>query len=283
MMQFRDKLAKLPANRDKIKEYKGKSIEQILTMRNVVPMSKTTVNKYLIRTSTLFKWAVKHGYIPTNVAEGLTLTKTRRVELEREAYSQEDIQNVINNLGYDKAQPHHYWVPLIGMYQGMRLDEICQLHVDDIVMQEDIPCISVNGAGDKKMKNQSSERIIPIHPMLIRLGFLDYINGLMDTKQPRLWGKLTKKRDGYSQDFGKWYQRFNRKYVTKNPKRVFHSFRHSLANTLKQIGVTETVIAEIVGHSTASSMTMGRYGKRYQPKVLLEALKRLDYQIVFPE
>ena len=27
------------------------------------------------------------------------------------------------------------------------------------------------------------------------------------------------------------------------------------------------------------SMTMGRYGKRYQPKVLLEALMKLDYKI----
>lgn len=32
--------------------------------------------------------------------------------------------------------------------------------------------------------------------------------------------------------------------------------------------------------STSDSMTMGRYGKRYQPKVLLEALMKLDYDIV---
>jgi integrase len=60
---------------------------------------------------------------------------------------------------------------------------------------------------------------------------------------------------------------------------VFHSFRHTVTDTLKQAGVSETVIAEIVGHSNSGSMTMGRYGKRYQPKVLLEALLKLDYGI----
>ena len=281
MMQFRDKVAKLPANRDKVKRYKGKTVDQMLSMRSVPPMSVTTLNKYLVRTSSMFKWAAKHGYISANVAEGLTLKNTRRAEDEREEYSQEDIQNILNNLMYDKAYPHHFWIPLIGMYQGMRLDEICQLYVSDIVVMDDVLCINVNHDADKKLKNLASERIIPVHPMLIEIGFMRYVDELRRLNRPRLWGKLTKKRDGYSQDFGKWYQRFNRKYVTKNPLRVFHSFRHSVANRLKQVGVQEVAIAEIVGHAN-ESVTSSRYGKRYQPKVLLEALKQLDYGITIP-
>lgn len=282
MMQFRDKLSKLPANRDKIPRYKGKTIDQLLVMRNVDAMSKTTLNKYLVRASSLFKWAVKHGYIPTNVAEGLTLPKAKRADQEREAYSTEDIQRIFNHLEYDKAAPHRFWIPIIGMYQGMRLDEICQLYLSDIVIVDDVPCISVNSVANKKLKNTASERIIPIHPMLVRLGFRGYIDEVRSQNRERLWSKLTKKRDGYSQDFGKWYQRFNRRYVTDNPKRVFHSFRHSLADRLKQAGVQETLIAEILGHSI-ESVTMGRYGKRYQPKVLLEALMQLDYGVDIPE
>lgn len=80
----------------------------------------------------------------------------------------------------------------------------------------------------------------------------------------------------------KWYQRFNREHVSDDPKKVFHSMRHTLANTLKQAGVQEVVIAEIMGHAN-ESMTMGRYGKRYQPKVLLEAMMQLDYDVNIPE
>jgi integrase len=63
---------------------------------------------------------------------------------------------------------------------------------------------------------------------------------------------------GYSNGFGKWYQRFNRRHVTKDPQKVFHSMRHLVTDTLKQAGVLETVIAELVGHSNGGSETMGR-------------------------
>jgi integrase len=49
-----------------------------------------------------------------------------------------------------------------------------------------------------------------------------------------------------------------------------------VADTLKQKGVAEGIISEILGHANQSIST-GRYGKRYRPSVLLEALIRLDY------
>ena len=84
--------------------------------------------------------------------------------------------------------------------------------------------------------------------------------------------------DGYSNAFGKWFQRFNREYVTDDPQNVFHSMSHLVTDCLKQAGVQEIVIAEIIGHAN-DSMTTGRYGKRYQPRVLLDALLKLDYGI----
>jgi len=88
--------------------------------------------------------------------------------------------------------------------------------------------------------------------------------------------------DGYSNALGKWFQVFNRRHVTDDPKKVFHSMRHTLADTLKQAGVQEVVIAEIMGHAN-DSMSMSRYGKRYQPKVLLDALMNLDYGVTVPK
>ena len=87
---------------------------------------------------------------------------------------------------------------------------------------------------------------------------------------------------GYSNSLGKWYQRFNRRYVSKDPLKVFHSMRHTVADTLKQAGVPEIIISEVVGH-THQSMTTGRYGKRYQPQVLLDALLKLDYGVELPK
>ena len=71
---------------------------------------------------------------------------------------------------------------------------------------------------------------------------------------------------GHSNGFGKWYQRFNREYLNGDPKKVLHSFRHLVADTLKLAGIQDSLIAEMVGHSHGNhSMTMSRYGRRHQP------------------
>ena len=68
--------------------------------------------------------------------------------------------------------------------------------------------------------------------------------------------------------------------MTTDDKKNFHSFRHTVINTLKQAEVQDTVIKELVGHTDAS-LTTGRYGKRYQAALLLEALKKLEYGVDF--
>lgn len=83
--------------------------------------------------------------------------------------------------------------------------------------------------------------------------------------------------DGYSNAIGKWFQRFNRKHVTDDPQKSFHSLRHSFADNLKQKGVQESMISELMGHVN-SSITTGRYGKRFQPSLLLKALNMLEYR-----
>lgn len=120
--------------------------------------------------------------------------------------------------------------------------------------------------------------MIPIHQALMDLGIREYVEMLRADGKVRLWENLKKKRDGYAQDFGRWFQRFNRKYVTANRKRVFHSFRHTLADNLKQRQVEGVTIAEILGHSHGS-ITLSRYGKGYGPEILLNALLQLEYGI----
>ncbi|MGZ8473460.1 MAG: site-specific integrase [Candidatus Deferrimicrobiaceae bacterium] len=169
--------------------------------------------------------------------------------------------------------------PCWGLYTGARLNELCQLYTEDIREEEGITCIDINEKEDKKTKTASSRRLIPVHPILIELGFKEYVDSIRAAGEPRLWSALKKKkRDGYGSDLGKWYQRFNRKFVTTEKLRVFHSMRHNLANELKQRGVDGNIIAEILGHSLGS-MSLGRYGKAFGPKVLLDALRKMEFWI----
>jgi integrase len=278
---FRNTMISLPANMYKL--YPGKTIKQIMAMAGTTPMSTTSANKHLTRLSSLLKYAVQEGRIVVNYAEGMQVQDKRRSDEVRKAYSHEDVKRIVAHLPFQVDQPERYWIPVLGMFSGMRLDEICQLHVDDIREVDGVWCVDVNDRLDKKLKNMTSRRIIPIHPEVLGLGLIAYVEELKRQKKPRLWMNLTRRdADGYGSAFGKWYQRFNREHVTTDKVKVFHSLRHTVADTLKQAGVQEVVIAEIMGHAN-DSMTTGRYGKRYQPKVLLEALKLLNYGVSIPE
>jgi integrase len=277
VLNFKDIMIKLPSNIYKI--HVGKTVQEVLMVDGIVPMSITSVNKHILRLGALLGHAVKESIIQANLAQGMMIPEKRRSDEERKAYSLEDLQSIVANLPRTQDRPDRFWVPLISMFTGMRLDEICQLYLEDVQKVDDVWCISINDEKDKKVKTVTGKRIVPVHPVLLSCGFIEYVDSLRKADVPRLWMDLRwRPSDGYSNALGKWFQVFNRRHVTDDPKKVFHSFRHTLADTLKQAGIQEVVIAEIMGHAN-DSMTTGRYGKRYQPKVLLEALVQLDYGV----
>jgi integrase len=288
VVEYREILRKLPSNMNKSPLYRGKTISELLAMKVEKPLSETSVNKHITLVGAFLKWAVRQSHIEANYIEGLTIArKAAKESEEREAYSSDDIGKLLASplyvdtsraRGSYQKHPEHYWIPLIGLFSGMRLNEICQLHVEDIEEIDGVFCFSINAEGTKRLKNLSSRRVVPIHPELIRLGLVRYVSRVRGEGASRFWMNLEGKRDGHGQDMSKWYQRFNRKNITTNPKRVFHSFRHCVGNDLKQRKVEGSIISELLGHSQ-TSITLGRYGKSYEPQVLLEALMTLDYGV----
>ncbi|TSK08811.1 MAG: site-specific integrase [Geobacter sp.] len=264
-------------------KYRGQSVKEVIAANTGEGMSPKTVNKHVARIGSLLKYCHEQEVIPRNPATGLQLSLKQRADEERSAYTLTDIKNIIAHLPVEPETPERYWIPLIGLYSGLRLNEICQLHVEDVVKVEDYWCFDINDSGNKRLKNATSARVIPVHPKLMEIGFMRYYEACKEAKQPRLWMNLELIRlHGYTNGIGKWYARFNREYVTEDPKRVFHSMRHTVADMLKQKGISEAAIAEILGHAHAT-ITSGRYGKRYQPKVLLDALMQLDYEVDITE
>jgi len=277
---LRDKLMELPANLYKL--FPRLTAREVLEKMHesptadYSPMSITTVNKHVSRFSSLMKHCMKEGHITVNPAVGLKLKQKRRPDEERKAYTAGDLRKLADNLPPKEIKPERYWIPLIGMLSGLRLDETCQLRTEDVKDIDGVWCFDVNDDADKKLKTHSSKRIVPVHPKLITLGFLVHVARMMKTGQPRLWMNLQwRKEDGYGNAVGKWFQRFNRQHVTTDPLKTFHSLRHTFADTLKQAGVQEALICELMGHANGN-ITTGRYGKRYRPQGLLEAVCKIE-------
>ena len=96
-----------------------------------------------------------------------------------------------------KLQNPYYWVFIIGIFSGMRTNEICQLKISDIQLDDGVWVFNIDEELDKSVKTQNSVRRVPIHPTLMKLGFLDYYE-IIKSKSDRLFQELKKGRDGYS-------------------------------------------------------------------------------------
>jgi len=278
MREVKQTLMSLPPNIRKSPKYRDLSIPEILALKPETTAHPSTINKTLIRASTLFRWAVKNGYMERNPAEGMQIASKKREDEERAAFTKEDLKLLFGSPDYGKGPSYTYWVPLIGLYTGMRLDEICQLHLEDIREVEGVWVFDVNSKGDRKVKTKSSARLIPVHSKLIELGLLRHIESLRKEGHERLFPEIRKRRDGYGHTVSKWFARYRDRLGLREEgvKKDFHSFRHTFADHLKQAQIEPTVISELMGHRV-ESISLGRYGKRYSPKVLREAVERLEF------
>ena len=278
--QYKETLGKLPANRNKIEKYRDKTIDKIISMPDVKPMAVNSVNKNRRKLGQIFKWTVQNGYIERNIVEGMSLPETKRQDKYREVFDKEDLAKIFSSPTHKKKEylhSYYYWLPLLGLYTGARIEELCSLYLEDFKVEHGINIISINSNHDKKLKSKAAERLIPVHPELEKLGLLKHVDKLRIKKEKQLFPELPRQRDGYSQTPSKWFGKFKIKVGITSQFKVFHSFRHTVANTLKQADVPRDQAAEILGHDRGKDVTYGRYGKPSEAKRQLEVIKKLDF------
>jgi hypothetical protein len=275
-------LAKLPPNMNKNPKYREKTIDEILAMEIEETIADNTLKKRIDWIKILFKWASDNDYTTKNRAQGLKSPKknNNKDSDERDPYDKEDIDRLVSTLCYDSKRPERFWVPLIGLHSGLRLDEACQLYLTDIKYDESgIPFFDINDELDKNLKTSQSNRNIPIHPIILELGFLDYVENLRKQGKERLWQNLKWwKKGGYGRDLGKWFQEINRYFITEDKKKVFHSFRHNMEDIMKSHRVEETLRNDILGHKNKGEGN-ARYGNEYSVAVMREVFDLIDYGI----
>jgi integrase len=270
--KFRDMMLLLPSRA--LRYSKTMSASGVIAM-NGTPMNPKTVNKNIQFVSGLFNWAVSEELITDNPARGLTVGIKGKASSERNAYDADSLGLLIRNLTISDQSPENYWLPLLGYFTGMRIEELCQLRIQDVITMDDVHCIRVSSEAGP-LKTINAERIVPIHSHLIRLGFIEFVNSLDATKSIRLWHALKANAYGkFSSAYSKRFGKFKRRIGINDKKLTFHSLRHTFANELKQSGVSEYIIAQLVGHSN-SSITMGRYGKEYEVDNLSDAVEKLS-------
>ena len=170
-----------------------------------------------------------------------------------------------------------FWMPLIGLYAGARLEEIGQLPLNDILVEEGItyfwfreeedenkPSSRRRRRGEKRseeaksIKTKAGRRRVPVHQVLIDLGFLEYLAARHAAGDKMLFPQLAPYRGRYTKNWSRWWARYQDKHITDDEAFVFHSFRHSFIGRMRDAEIPLEYMKAIVGHARELEELQGK-------------------------
>lgn len=216
-------------------------------------ISSTSVNKYLTIFQEFLKYCRQQQLINNDLADIIVKPKVEKHKNVWQPFEAEELKKIFNPKTYFKKMLHSdnpkYWIPLIGLYTGARLNEICQIRTDDVKSDDGIWYFQISDMGEKQsVKNYASVRNVPIHPVLINLGFLEQINWARKQKQDRIFYSLQyNPKNKYGGAMSKAFQYYLDKIGMKDSKKVFHSFRHTVRTKFINSNVSEETANIICG------------------------------------
>lgn len=278
----------LPKNRNKNPKTRDLKLEQAIKVEGVEKIHIKTVNEYLIAYQSLFGWAEDNGLITRNPFKRLAVKQKATKKDKRKPFTPEQINAILNAIKGETPEKsgtsYRYWGVMLGIYTGARLNEIAQLTLADINQEEGIWYFDINDeddeeeGGQKRLKNESSKRRVPIHNALLEAGIIERVAKLKEKGETRLFPDLKyMKGHKYGRALARW---FNEKLLAelkmKGQSLSFHSFRHAFATNLLNAGVQEGIAQDLMGHAKQGT-TQTVYNKGYVLKVLQESINKCPF------
>jgi integrase len=269
------------------------SPKMVMSYRNYLIQegrSYKTNHSYMSACSQFFKWCSLIEYIKSNPFENIKLGQKplKKKSEQRLRWSKEQLHKLFSHIQFrfnesdNKYKYADYWVPLICLYSGMRVSEVCQLRTDKILKVHNTYIFDVDSADEKtQLKTLNAYRQIPIHSKLISLGFLDFVTRRNASEERLLFNEkpLGKYTDWSKRIGGRFVGVFNKMGLEANDRPTLYGLRHTFIDELQQQDVNENIVAELVGHSK-SNITFGRYGKKVNIELLKEKIELIPSSLV---
>jgi integrase len=259
--------------------------KDVITYRDLLleqGLSAATATNRVGVLKTLFNVGIGYELLTTNPA--VQVRTPKREGKSRVAFTADDLQRIFTSPIYtDNYAPQiagrdaAYWLPLLALYTGARVEELAQLLVKDIRYVAELGhYINISDEAEHaKLKNASSRRRVPVHPVVVACGFIDYVQQVKPAKLlfPHLKANPRGKLAGYFSNFFSQYLRQRVRITDK--RKVFHSFRHTFKDICRKVGIEEAVHDALTGHTNNS--VSRRYGNEQFPlEPLFEAMQRYD-------
>lgn len=308
--EYARRLAQLPTDLyQSRRRFKTDDIDELIRLaesEGVEVKRERTIKGHIGKLSEILAFGVRQHMLRFNPAADYKRGDGRfnmpRAQDERHAFTSQELSLIFGQdwfttgtgtftrEGWTTWRPHYYWLPLLGLFTGGRINELSQLYLTDILQTKSgLWYVDFNLVGDKidendkSLKTVNALRAVPLHDKLVQLGLPEYVQALRRAGHKRLFPEL--KRDavkGYGKPASSW---FNERFlgrtlgIERNGMKTFHSFRHTFLTATSLIDTPEQVTAQMAGHLRGKTESYARYAKDRDADQLASVIKG----IAFPE
>lgn len=291
MWNFHDALIDGPRNAGARSDLKDLSFKELVALGWKYPdryakRTQQTIDSQLSQVRTVLELAVKRGLIPNNPATGVSATGGEASTGVR-ALSTDELNRLLAHPLFAETpasiRDDEFWVPLLQLFTGCRLSELAMPLCDVVTDEHTVSYLRISPNEDRRLKNDGSQRIIPIHPDLEAIGFLDYVRTMRERNESKLfplWVKPTRGGGVGTYDQSPRRRRFNQTIlkeagVTASDVSA-RSFRKNFEQFITEGGVQDRIALRLQGRK------MGTSADHYLPKglnptILFEHLSACSY------
>jgi integrase len=248
-------------------------IEWRRTHPNAPRLSSRSVNKQLGGVQAIVNWARENGMIPEPLwVDPFSNMRVDEDDPEGGPFEPDELRALFASPIFAAGERPEggqgdvaFWLPLLALFTGARRAELTMLKGIDISKDETtgrsaVAIYADKGAG-KSVKTIGSARTIPVHPELVRLGFLDFVEtARKGGSDAWLFPAVSPARSTGPAGWTKWFRRYLDKLGIIDKRKGLHSLRHNFKDALRAAGIAEDLNDALTGHT---NQTVGRsYGAR---------------------
>ena len=174
-----------------------------------------------------------------------------------------------------------FWAPLIARFAGCRAEEILQLGPDDFGSENGVAYFTVRNVIGNHVKSTAGERRIAVHPKLIELGLLRFVEMRRKQNHSRLFPDLKrgKTKETFSELFSKTFGYYRKTNECYWPGLDFHALRTTFHNDLGNLLCPDMIRRRLMGHEKPVDEGDGSYTREIWVKTLHEVISQVDVDI----
>jgi integrase len=247
----------------------------------LIQLSPRTVREvYLAAVKAVYGWGIENRKVETNPAAKISVRVPKARKLRGKGFTPEEATTILRealNGDHSRVSAHYQrarrWVPWVCAYTGARVGEISQMRGADVVDVGGVPTLRITPEAGATKSNTA--RLVPLHPHLIEMGFIDFVRGVGDgalfyePARSRRINAANPQHKKAGEHIAKWIRKIG---VSDPEVQPNHGWRHLWKTLARGSGIDPDLRDAIQGHATR---TEGEAYGEWDIETLDQAMRKI--------